>query len=77
MPGGHWGMVIACGAGFFSCLFVLVIGFLPPGGEHTSVPYPLIIGAGYALLLAPPFILARFRRPSWVIEDSPEEPAPA
>jgi amino acid transporter len=64
VPGGRWGIWVACGAGFLSCLFVLVIGFLPPGqskGEALSYAASMLIG--YCILVCPPILLWLFRRP--------------
>lgn len=78
VPGGRWGMRLACAAGFASCTFVLVIGFFPPGNEQTAIPYPIIMAIGYGLLIVPPFIFQRFRKPSWVMPEPAEaETVPA
>jgi hypothetical protein len=54
-----------CGAGILACVFVLVIGFLPPGQAQGQLSYTVMMLIGYLLLLSPPLILHRFRRPEW------------
>ncbi len=67
VPGGRWGMWLACGAGFLACLFVLLIGFFPPGQTHgRAVEFILLMLGGYILLIAPPFLFVRLRKPEWV-----------
>ena len=65
VPGGRVGIWIVCGAGILACLFVLFIGFLPPGQAQGQLGYTLLMLIGYLLLLSPPWILQRFRRPEW------------
>lgn len=67
VPGGKIGIWLAGAAGFLSCGFVLVIGFVPPGNTVSGgeLRYTLTMLAGYLLFTCPPFIFRLLRKPSW------------
>ncbi|SHN45092.1 putative glutamate/gamma-aminobutyrate antiporter [Cryptosporangium aurantiacum] len=73
---------LLCGVGFFASLAALLIGFVPPSqfGGGNPASYILIVGTGVVVIgLLVPFLLYRFRKPSWktATPDEPETPAEA
>jgi putative glutamate/gamma-aminobutyrate antiporter len=67
---------LLCVVGFLASLAALVIGFVPPSqfGSGSPLEYFLIVAGGLILIgLLIPFLLVRFRRPSWKTADT--EPA--
>jgi amino acid transporter len=69
VPGGRAGIWVVCGAGILACVFVLIIGILPPGQAQGQWSYSVMMLLGYLLLLSPPFLLRRFREPGWQSEE--------
>ncbi len=63
VPGGTLGMRIVCGLGIFSCLTVILFGFLPPSQIAISnvYLYEAILIGGMLILCLSPFILFRKR----------------
>ena len=55
IPGGQWGMWLACCLGLLSCIVTLVIGFFPPDGISvgSTFHYGMIFGSGIVLMIAP------------------------
>jgi amino acid transporter len=63
-------LTLLCVVGFLASMAALVIGFVPPSqfGGSGPLSYFLIVGGGLVLIgLLIPFLLVRFRRPSWKI----------
>jgi glutamate:GABA antiporter len=61
---------LLCVLGVASSVVALVIGFIPPSqfGHLNPVTYVLLILAGIVLIgILPPFLLDRFRKPSWKV----------
>jgi len=64
---------LLCVLGIVSSVVALVIGFIPPSqfGHLNPVTYVLLILAGILLIgILPPFLLDRFRKPSWKVTSS-------
>jgi glutamate:GABA antiporter len=64
---------LLCLVGTASSVAAIAIGFIPPSqfGHLNPVTYFLLILAGIVLIgILPPFLLGRFRKPSWKISDS-------
>jgi glutamate:GABA antiporter len=62
---------LLCAVGATSSIAALVIGFIPPSqfGNQHLVTYVLLILAGVLVIgILPPFLLDRFRRPSWKVD---------
>jgi putative glutamate/gamma-aminobutyrate antiporter len=74
IPGGNYGIWIVAGMGIAGSLFALIMGFIPPTGvKHW--PTPIYIAAMLAAIVicsAPPFIIEKIKKPSW-IETHPDE----
>lgn len=64
VPGGMVGIWIVGSAGGFSCLFVILIGFMPPGlfESEGDVLYTIAISIGLLLLIGPSLILTYLRK---------------
>lgn len=67
IPGGNWGMGLACLLGTLSCLFAFAIGFIPPSQIAVGkvLRYEIILIAGLLILCLPPFILYKIKKPHW------------
>jgi len=64
---------LLCSLGIVSSVVALVIGFIPPSqfGHLNPVTYVLLILAGVLLVgILPPFLLDRFRKPTWKVSSS-------
>ena len=64
---------VLCLLGVSSSVAALVIGFIPPSqfGHLNPVTYVLLVLAGILLIgILPPFLLDRFRKPSWKVISS-------
>jgi amino acid transporter len=62
---------LLCVVGLLSSLAAFLIGFVPPSqfGSGGVVSYGLLILAGIVLIgLLPPYLLLKFRKPSWQVE---------
>jgi putative glutamate/gamma-aminobutyrate antiporter len=75
IPGGkYYGMWIVAGMGIVGSVFSLIMGFIPPTGvKHW--PTPIYVAAMFAAIIvcsAPPFIMEKIKKPSW-IEEHPDE----
>lgn len=76
VPGGKLGIWLVGGIGILICLFVFLIGFIPPSSHEVG---HLWIFQGYLLLglillSLPPAYFIRFKKPHWHI--IPERPLP-
>ena len=67
VPGGKLGMWIVSGLGLIAVAFALFIGFVPPDDMQTGSPtfFVLFLLIGLLVLVAPPFILDRVKKPGW------------
>jgi putative glutamate/gamma-aminobutyrate antiporter len=67
VPGGSIGFWLTNIVGFVVFIFILVMGFVPPNelGGVDSKDYELIQIFGVLLLVAAPFIITLFKKPSW------------
>ena len=68
IPGGMAGMVLVAGIGLATSVFCIVVGFVPPAGfaAGRTWAYVAIILGGLVLLMAPPFVMAALKKPSWI-----------
>jgi len=67
-----------CVLGFIASLCAIAIGFVPPSqfGDGSPWLFVAIVGGGILLLgLVIPWLLLRFRKPSWQVTPKPEEAA--
>jgi glutamate:GABA antiporter len=74
IPGGNVGMWIVAGTGLVGSAFALFIGFVPPSGI-SHWPTPVYVGAMAAAIVlcsAPPFIIEKIKKRSW-IEAHPDD----
>ena len=65
---GNWLMWCVGGLGFLGSLLAFVLSFIPPSQIPMGSPtvwYAVLFG-GVALFVILPFIILRFRKPSWV-----------
>jgi len=64
IPGGNRGMIITAGLGIFSCLFGLLIGFIPPEKimVGSRVFYVLALIAGIVIFSLPPLIIYKLNK---------------
>jgi amino acid transporter len=64
IPGGRIGIWLVSCTGIFSCVAVVLIGFIPP--EHTDVGnlwiYECILGGGMLILAVIPFVLLKLKK---------------
>ncbi len=67
IPGGNFGMWLTAGAGIFSSLFALIIGFLVPEQLETKTlfSYQLLLIFGILIVCSTPYMILRFKKPSW------------
>jgi amino acid transporter len=67
VPLGRLGMIAIGGISSIACAICYIIGFLPPEEIHfgNKTSYILLMIIGNIMVLLPPFIIVRFRRPSW------------
>jgi amino acid transporter len=67
VPFGKLGMIAMGGIPSIACAICYIIGFLPPEEIHfkNKMVYILLMIVGNIMVLIPPFIIVRFRRPSW------------
>ncbi|MCB2226131.1 MAG: APC family permease [Desulfarculaceae bacterium] len=74
VPGGKLGMWIIGGVGLFSCFFAFFVGFVPPVDVKTGglIGFEAFLVLGIVALSAPPFILDRIKKASW-LPKHPEE----
>ncbi|WP_206314332.1 amino acid permease [Streptomyces coryli] len=68
IPGGRAGMGAFAGIGFAACLFAFVLAFVPPSQLPIGSPamYVLMVAGGAIVFSAIPFIIERFKKPSWL-----------
>ncbi|MDR1435298.1 MAG: APC family permease [Puniceicoccales bacterium] len=67
VPFGKLGMIMTGGLGSIACAVCYLIGFLPPEeiGFKNKLLYFTIVAVGNILVMLPPFIIIRLRKPSW------------
>lgn len=59
--------------GFIASLAAFLVGFVEPSGNsYNQVTYTLLLVVGIVVLGVGPFIIYRFRKPSWKIEQQEE-----
>lgn len=68
IPGGKPGIWIVGGIGLIGCMFGFVLGFVPPTGvKHWATPaYVAAMALGIVITSAPPFIIEKVKKQSWV-----------
>jgi amino acid transporter len=70
IPGGKLGVWVMGSLGIAGCVFAFYVGFVPPSqistGNHTL--YICLMVFFTALLVFPPIVISRFRKPSWVAD---------
>ena len=68
IPGGKAGIWIVCGIGLIGCMFGFVLGFVPPTGvKHWATPvYVAAMVIGIVITSAPPIIIEKVKKRSWV-----------
>jgi len=67
IPLGNAGMCLVAGTGLVGAVFSIAIGFFPPEQLETGSPafYVLFLAVGMALFCTAPFIILKFKKPSW------------
>lgn len=77
LPGGLRVMWLVGGGGFLAMVFAFVIAFVPPDQLEVgnSATYILLVAVGAIGFPAIPFIIERFRKPSWVASDDAKKAA--
>ncbi|MFI4938366.1 MAG: amino acid permease [Candidatus Berkiellales bacterium] len=67
IPGRNWGIWLVGGMGIVSTLFGFLICYLPPKQIHTGdlLFYEGYLLAGFWLLVIPPFLFMKFKKPHW------------
>lgn len=80
IPGGKAGLYGVTGVGIVCCSMVICLGFIPPDELDISLPgYVAAMAGAVGFVIALPFIIGRFRRPSWGADPPaplPGEPEP-
>ena len=68
VPGGTAGMWAVGCIGIAGCIFSFALGFVPPSGvKHWPAPiYAGVMAAAIIVMSAPPFIVERIKKPSWI-----------
>jgi len=67
VPGGNVGMWVVCLIGLLTLSFGFVVAFFPPAQLYIAnkVAYVIVVSAGVITVLALPFIIYHFKKPSW------------
>lgn len=66
VPGGKMGMILISGLGLVSCVFCILMGFVPPADQQVSLlQFELMLILGMLILCAPPFLFFKMRKPHW------------
>lgn len=64
--GGNWGMNIVAGIGIITCLVAFACTFIPPANFiGSTLRYELPVLIAPILSILPPWLIYKFRRPSW------------
>jgi amino acid transporter len=73
IPGGKPGIWLVAGLGFMASLLTFVIGFVPPEGIHvgSTLRYDGFLLAGLFIMTKPAWLMYRYRRPHWKVQDEP------
>ncbi len=69
VQGGKFGMWLVAGVAFAALIFSFVVGLFPSGGGYTTMEIAVyaigMLIAVLLIILLPPFLLKKFRKPSW------------
>jgi amino acid transporter len=67
VPLGKFGMIAMGITASIACAICYIIGFYPPEEIHfgSKITYILLMIIGNIAVILPPFIIVRFRKPSW------------
>jgi len=67
IPLGNFGIWLVAGIGLLSSLFAFIIGFFPPDQLDTGslLFYEFFLASGIVIFCAAPFIILKFKKPSW------------
>ncbi len=74
IPGGNLGMWIIAGIGITGAILGIVLGFIPANTEYYEnalkdpmmfVSYALMLFIGISVFVLAPFVIHRFKKPSW------------
>ena len=67
IPFGNFGMWLVAGIGLLSSVFAIIIGFFPPDQLDTGslLFYEFFLASGIVIFCAAPFIILKFKKPSW------------
>lgn len=75
VPGGKYGIWFFAILGILACFFAIILGLVPPSQIQTGniVFYDAFLLLGFGIMLAIPFVIFDYRRPSWKKEIKIEE----
>jgi amino acid transporter len=67
VPGGTWGLRLACGLGFASACFGFLVPFVPLDSLDAvqAFEFQVLMAAALAAFICVPLVLYRLRKPSW------------
>ena len=67
IPGGNLGIWLVGGLGFIASIVVFGLGLFPPSQIPVGSPwtYEAIIVGAIVIMCLPPFIIYKFKKPSW------------
>jgi len=67
IPGGKLGMWLVSGSGIITCVFVFLIGFIPPVSHYTGHPWIFqgYLILGLLILSLPPIYCIYYKKPNW------------
>ena len=62
VPGGRWGIRLACGTGIAFSIAAFVVGFIPPAGlpESSVATHTLVLGCAIAFGALAPLAISRW-----------------
>ena len=75
IPFGNLGMWGVAGLGLLATIFVFCIGFFPPSQLKTGSPvfFVVFLAVGLIVLCGTPFVIRRFKKPSWLTQTAEGE----